>query len=129
MFSFFKNNNPSLNELISNNSVDIHSHLLPGIDDGAESIADTAFLLSELNNLGFINFITTPHIITDVWNNTELSIKETFNKHKHIISNNNYANNFEVAAEYMMDNSFLKRLESEQLLTLKENYVLVEMSY
>lgn len=129
MFSFLNPKKPLLCELIPSNSVDIHSHLLPGIDDGAKSIADTTYLITELNSLGFSDFITTPHIITGVWNNSKGSIEENLNRNKNIISSYNNVNTFKAAAEYMMDSSFLKRIESEPLLTLKEDYVLVEMSY
>lgn len=129
MFSFFKSKKTLLSELIPPNSVDIHSHLLPGIDDGAKSIADTTYLTTELNNIGFTDFITTPHIITGVWNNSKASIEETLTRNKHIISSYDSVNTFRAAAEYMMDSSFLRRIESEPLLTLKEDFVLVEMSY
>ena len=73
MISLFKNK-PKLRDLIPSNSVDIHSHLLPGIDDGSQNIEDTNFLISKMNEIGFNSIITTPHIITNVWDNTEKSI-------------------------------------------------------
>ena len=75
MLSFFKSK-PKLSELIPNNYVDIHSHVLPGIDDGAKSIGDTISLLSQMKEMGFETVITTPHIITNIWNNTESSIRD-----------------------------------------------------
>lgn len=126
---FFKKSKPTLQELIPNNSVDIHSHLLPGIDDGSQSIEDTNQLLSEMTRIGFTSIITTPHIFTNVWNNSEISIK---NKFKETISNVEKPlelKNFDFACEYMLDSNFMKRMEVEKLLTLKDNMILIEMSY
>lgn len=115
--------------LIPENCVDIHSHLLPGIDDGAKNIEDTKSLTKQMKAIGFENIITTPHIITNVWDNTEESIRE---KHRETTANVAFKKSvktFECAAEYMMDAELVKKLATEKLLTLKDNYILVEMSY
>jgi tyrosine-protein phosphatase YwqE len=128
MLSFFKSK-PKLQELIPDNHVDIHSHLLPGIDDGAITIEDTLRLIKSLQGFGITQLITTPHVIQNVWENSALQIeqKETttiIELEKHQISIP-----FRAAAEYMMDENFVNLFQSEKLLTLKDNYVLVEMSY
>jgi protein-tyrosine phosphatase len=123
---FFKKSAPILSDLIPANYVDIHSHLLPGIDDGAKNIEDTISLLTSLKNNGFSQFITTPHSITGIWDNTPISIASKLEETKLLINETN----LKAAAEYMMDSFFFERIKKEeQLLTLKENYVLVEMSY
>ena len=73
MIHFFKKK-PFLQDLIPNNYVDIHSHLLPGIDDGAVSTEDTTKLIKGLKEIGFEKFITTPHVIGEVWKNTKSNI-------------------------------------------------------
>lgn len=128
MISLFKNK-PKLRDLIPSNSVDIHSHLLPGIDDGSQNIEDTNFLISKMNEIGFNSIITTPHIITNVWDNTEKSIKEKFDETKTLLDKSFELKNFNFASEYMLDSHFIKRLEHEKLLTLKDNLILIEMSY
>lgn len=128
MIHFFKPK-PILSDLIPSNHIDIHSHLLPGIDDGATTIEDSISLINQMCHIGFKNIITTPHIITNVWNNTETSVKEKHAQISSDIAKNCELNVFNVAVEYMMDDYFLKRLETEKLLTLKDNYILVEMSY
>ena len=128
MLSFFKSK-PLLIDLIPENFVDIHSHLLPGIDDGSKSIEETESLMTQMNAMGIQHFITTPHIITNVWDNTEVGISEKLQVTKaELIGKNTFAS-FNAAAEYMIDSFFMKRLETEKLLTLKDNYLLVEMSY
>lgn len=126
---FFSKNKTVLKDLIPDNHIDIHSHLLPGIDDGARTFSDTLSLTQSLMGFGVSQFITTPHIIQDVWENTHEQIvakKENtvieLEKHQITVP-------FRSAAEYLMDDQFVKLFQSEDLLTLKGNYVLVEMSY
>lgn len=128
MFTFFKSK-PVLKDLIPDNHIDIHSHLLPGIDDGARTFQDTLRLTKALQGFGVSQFITTPHIIQYVWDNTHdqiLSKKETTVAE---LEKNKITIPFSAAAEYLMDDQFARLFQSGELLTLKDNYVLVEMSY
>lgn len=118
-----------LEDLIPNGYVDIHSHLLPGIDDGAKDEQNTIDLIKSLKDYGFSQFITTPHILNGVWNNTKQGIFSTEDKAKVFLQEGGINNPFKAAAEYLMDETFLHLIKTEPLLTLKDNYVLVEMSY
>lgn len=128
MFSLFKSKK-TLRNLIAEDFVDIHSHILPGIDDGSKSFDMTLSLVNSLKELGFSQFTGTPHIIKHVWENTP----ESISKAKEVVisgfENIKQPISLSVAAEYMMEDSFSKLFKSEKLLTLKDNYVLVEMSY
>ncbi len=126
---FFNKPKPALADLIPDGYIDIHSHLLPGIDDGAKDNDDTLSLISNLRGFGFSQFITTPHILTGVWNNTRSGIKDTERATLSMLQQNGTDMPFKAAAEYLMDDVFLKLINDEPLLTLKDNYVLVEMSY
>ena len=126
---FFNKTKPFLKDLIPNDFIDIHSHLMPGIDDGAKTIEDTLHLINGLKSIGFSEFITTPHIFKNVWDNSRTTIEDTHKATCGKLNANGITNSFKAAAEYMLDESFKYRLEQEKLLTLKENYVLVEMSY
>jgi protein-tyrosine phosphatase len=128
LIHFFKQK-PFLRDLIPDNHIDIHSHLLPGIDDGATTIEDTEKLIIGLQEIGFKKFITTPHVMGEVWNNTRKEIEE---KEKSTIQDFTLPiinNSFKAAAEYMIDAEFRELFKKEKLLTLKDNYVLVEISY
>ncbi len=72
---FFKKNKTILKDLIPDNHIDIHSHLLPGIDDGAQTFDETLFLIDSLKNMGVSSFITTPHIFSGFWDNTKDKIQ------------------------------------------------------
>jgi len=110
---------------------DIHNHILPGIDDGAANIEDSISLLSKFKEMGVHDFIATPHIMNDYYPNTPHTINTALEKLQGEISQNPELKDIRIraAAEYMMDQSFMELLESEKLLTLKDNFVLVEMSY
>ncbi len=126
---FFKKNKPVLSDLIPNDFVDIHSHLLPRIDDGSKDIEMTIEMMTALKSIGFSKFITTPHVMEYVWKNSKNDIIENHIKTTSLLIENNIQNPFEVAAEYMIDDSFRTLFQKEKLLTLKDNLVLVEMSY
>jgi protein-tyrosine phosphatase len=128
MLSFLKSK-PYLKDLLTGNYVDIHSHLLPGIDDGAKTIKDTANLAKAFQDLGVSQFITTPHISHYIWNNSPEAIIAKHDETKLLLEADNIKIPFQAAAEYFMDDWFEIHLQNEKLLTLKDNYVLVEMSY
>ena len=129
MIHFFKKEKPYLKDLIPDNFIDIHSHLLPGIDDGAASIEDTMNLINGLEEIGFKKFITTPHIMSDVWTNTPTLINEKLSSTISELKVPNIDNRLRAAAEYMIDSEFNDLFKTKSLLTLKDNYVLVEISY
>lgn len=128
MFSLFKSK-PTLKDLIPDNHIDIHSHLLPGIDDGAKTFQDTLRLTKALQAIGVSEFITTPHIIQHVWDNTSDEIQSKKAETILQLEKNEIIVPFRAAAEYLMDDQFVRLFETGQLLTLKDNFVLVEMSY
>lgn len=128
MFGLFKSK-PELKKLIPNNYVDIHSHLMFGIDDGAQTKDDTKTIIESMKSLGFEQAIATPHTTPLVWDNTKEGILAKYDEVLNVLPTEAESLQLRVASEYMMDESFLQRIQSEKLLTLKDNYVLVEMSY
>lgn len=125
---FFKKSSPILKDIIPVDYTDIHSHLIPGIDDGAKTDEETILLITELKKIGFKNFITTPHVYATVWDNTSGIIKNKTTE-VNLLLKKNEVSAIKSAAEYMMDEHFLSLIQNKDLLCLKENYVLVEMSY
>lgn len=125
MLSFLKSK-PKLSDLIPSGYVDIHSHILPGIDDGAKTLEDTEFLLEEMKQLGFTKVITTPHTMSTVWENTPETIQNASIKVKSELS---LPFEIQAASEYLLDESVITKAKNKELLTLKGNFVLVELSY
>ncbi len=128
MFSLFKSK-PKLYEIIPDNYVDIHSHILPGIDDGAKTIDDSEYLMNQMIDFGFKKAIATPHTMNNVWDNSKNSIQATKAKVEKELPTESNRLKLNCASEYFMDDHFQKRFQNEDLLTLKGNHVLVEMSY
>lgn len=128
MLSLFKSK-PLLKDIIPDHYIDIHSHLLPAIDDGAKTIEDSLRLTTGLQGFGTTQIITTPHVIQHFWENSFKSIQTNEELIRNELTKNNISIPFKAAAEYMMDDYFVSLFQSEKLLTLKDNYVLVEMSY
>ncbi|KQB44210.1 Capsular polysaccharide biosynthesis protein [Flavobacterium daejeonense] len=128
MFSFFKSK-AVLKDLIPDNHIDIHSHLLPGIDDGAKTFEDSLRLTKALDKIGIKKFITTPHITESFWDNTTEKIIANQNHTVKALAEKGFSTPFKAAAEFMIDEQFVRLFQTQPLLTLKDNYVLVEISY
>lgn len=125
MFSFFKSKPPLVTDL-SWLGVDIHSHLLPGIDDGAPDLATSLHLINKLQELGLQKFICTPHIFKELYPNTPTTINAALNLVKQGLQQSGSKVQIAAAAEYMVDGDFEI---TNDLLCLKEKYILIEMSY
>ena len=126
MFSILKKK-PRLFELIPRGYTDIHSHILPGLDDGAKDIIQSIQLIDGMREMGFGKLISTPHTMVGVWDNTTEDILESYRN----LNNKLRLDEKEItfASEYMIDSTFLEKIQSQKLLCLKQNYVLVELSY
>ena len=127
---FFKKKEIPLNELFPEGFIDIHSHLLPGIDDGAKDLENSISLITKMHSYGIKNFITTPHVLGDVYPNSSKIIQEKLEVVRSELKKQGFEDiKINAAAEYMMDEQFVERLKEGDILTLKDNYILVEMSY
>ncbi|CAM1333926.1 tyrosine-protein phosphatase [Tenacibaculum aestuariivivum] len=126
----FLNKKIELNEFFPEGFVDIHSHLLPGIDDGAKDLKTSISLISKMYSFGIKNIITTPHVLGDVYPNSSQLIKIKLEEVRRELKKEGFKDlKINAAAEYMMDEQFLILLNKGDVLTLKDNYILVEMSY
>jgi len=108
---------------------DMHSHLIPGIDDGATDIETSLQLVKGLSELGYKKLITTPHVMWDMYKNTREDILLRYEILQQKIKEENIGVVIGVAAEYFLDNHVKNLLANkEPLLTIKDNLVLVEFS-
>ena len=108
---------------------DIHSHLLPGIDDGSPDLATSIQLINGLTQLGFKKLITTPHIMQDMYPNKRDDILRRYETLKQDLDAEGIKVEIGVAAEYFLDDHVKKLLANkEPLLTFGDNLVLVEFS-
>ena len=110
--------------------VDIHSHLLPGLDDGVTSIDETVYILKVLQKIGYKKIITTPHVMSDHYPNTEEGIVSKLEETIDLLSEHKINIKLEAAAEYYLDENLLDKLSKQKkLLTFGKNYLLFETSF
>lgn len=129
MFSFFSRGK-TLSDIFSFLKTDIHSHLIPGIDDGSQEMKDTIHYIQELNKLGYQKFITTPHVKAGIYPNTPQIIQQGLNEVQETLKLHNISITIEAAAEYLLDEAFDNILQNKEILSFSEKrYVLIEMSF
>lgn len=108
---------------------DLHSHLVPGIDDGSPEHSTSVEMIRGLVGLGYKKIITTPHVLWEVYPNTSEIILSGLEDLKKSVANAGINVELGAAAEYFIDEHFDQELKTKQpLLTLKDNLVLVEFS-
>src|SRR5471030_1036988 len=98
MFNFFKKKGSQQNELPLNYApimVDMHSHVLPGIDDGAQTPGESIVLIKKMMELGIKKIIATPHIMADYYKNTPGTINDALNILKAELKKENITINIE----------------------------------
>lgn len=130
MFSFFKKKSAEPGEIYFPIKTDMHSHILPGIDDGSPDLETSIMLIKGLMQLGIKRSIATPHIIGDLYRNNPETINSALKKLKDELARQKIKFEVSAAAEYMLDSYFFELLQSkERLLTVKDNLLLTEFSY
>lgn len=131
LFGLFAKKQSFLKEAIDLSilKTDLHSHLIPGIDDGAKTMEDSIFLIKTMLELGYTKLITTPHIQYDFYKNTPEIIQNGLKKLKVSLAENGIIIDIEVAAEYLVDDGFIEKIESGEILTFGNKHVLIELPY
>ncbi len=109
--------------------VDIHSHLIPGIDDGAQSMEESLMLLKGLEEVGYEKVITTPHIMSDSYPNSAETIYSGLEHLRVEAQKAGIALQIEAGAEYYLDEFFYDEMKKEHILAIGGKYVLFESSY
>src|SRR5437870_5818803 len=108
---------------------DIHSHLIPGIDDGVEKITDSIEMIRAFSELGFKKLVTTPHVMSDYFKNTPEIILEGLALVKEAVQEAKLNITIEAAAEYYLDENFIRKILGDKMLTISGKYLLFEISY
>lgn len=107
---------------------DLHSHLLPGVDDGAGTLAESLELIRWMHGMGFRRLYTTPHVMQDMYPNSRERLEEAAQLVWDALPGLGLDVELHLAAEYYVDEYFEKKLETEPLLTLPGRRVLIEHS-
>ncbi len=130
LFDFLKKKKEQVPEInFSGIKTDLHSHLIPGIDDGAQNMEESILLIQRLMSMGFKKLVTTPHIMADYYRNTSESILQGLDGLREELVKRNIKIEIDAAAEYYLDETFENKLKKNDILTLGKKYVLFELSF
>ena len=108
---------------------DIHSHFIPGIDDGAPDMETSIALIIKMQELGYSKVITSPHVMSDFYQNSSETILQGLADVRAELKVQNINMEIEAAAEYYIDYEFEQKIGKEKFLTFGDNYILVELSF
>jgi protein-tyrosine phosphatase len=129
VLSWFRKEKP-LDVSVTLPFVDIHSHLLPGLDDGVQSFEEAEEVIRNFQRLGYKKLITTPHVMSDFFRNTNEDITLKLNEVNLMLAQKGIDIILEAAAEYYLDEALIKKIESNSpLLTFGKNYLLFETNF
>jgi tyrosine-protein phosphatase YwqE len=130
IFNFFGKKKEVLQPFdLSRLKVDIHSHLIPGIDDGSQTMDETIAMLAKFQSLGYKKVITTPHVMSDSFPNTSEIILAGLEEVRAEIKKVGLTIEIDAAAEYYFDETFVAKIKAKDLLTFGDNYVLLEFPF
>ncbi len=112
------------------NFVDIHNHILPGIDDGAKTVDDSLTLIKGMGEFGISRFIATPHIMHNYYPNTPETIGSSLSELQDALLESQLTDvAITAGAEHMVDDNFENLFEHDGVMPLGKDYLLIEMSF
>ncbi len=127
MFSWFFRKKASQENPIR---VDIHSHLLPGLDDGVKSFEEAEGIIREFQSLGYKKLITTPHVISASYRNTPETIQTKLAELQTYLAQKEVTIQVEAAAEYYLDEELVQQVKhNAPMLTFGSRYLLIETNF
>jgi len=111
--------------------VEMHSHLIHGVDDGVQTMEESLEALKVLADMGYSKVITTPHIMSDFYKNGPHNLVPKLKELQDYLKEQNLIIEMEVAAEYMIDDAIEKKIKNNEILSFggDKKYVLVEMPF
>ncbi|MEX2596497.1 MAG: CpsB/CapC family capsule biosynthesis tyrosine phosphatase [Salibacteraceae bacterium] len=109
--------------------VDVHSHFIPGIDDGAKTMEDSLELIKAMKDFGYRKVITTPHVMSDYYRNSSETIIDGKNTLQDAVDKAGINIEIECAAEYYLDADLMPKIKNKELLTFGESHVLFELPF
>lgn len=110
-------------------TTDIHSHVVPGIDDGSPSVERSVELVERMKRWGLEKLIVTPHVTQDTFENTPAIIEEAYGNLRDGLTQAGIELDMDYSAEYRIDEMFVDQLNAGTVRRLHGDYLLVENSY
>ncbi|MBK8341452.1 MAG: capsular biosynthesis protein [Flavobacteriales bacterium] len=108
---------------------DVHSHFIPGIDDGAPTLEASMELLRAMRELGFTKVVTTPHVMSDGYKNSPEIILGGLEKLRAEVAREGLDITIDAAAEYYLDHEFEQKIQHKEVLTFGKDLLLFELPF
>ncbi|HEY0978251.1 MAG TPA: CpsB/CapC family capsule biosynthesis tyrosine phosphatase, partial [Flavobacteriales bacterium] len=108
---------------------DVHSHFIPGIDDGSPTLEASIELIKAMHELGYTKVVTTPHVMADGFRNTPEIILGGLEKVRRELERQQIPVTIDAAAEYYLDHELEGLVQKRQVLTFGDNLVLFELPF
>ena len=108
---------------------DFHSHLVPGVDDGAPELAASLEMIDALVSLGYQGAVTTPHVMADMYPNTPDTLRPPFEALQRAIAERHPHFKLALGAEYFLDASLLHTVQSGGELLTPGGRLLFELAF
>ena len=109
--------------------VDIHAHLVPGVDDGCKTLSESLKIIRRMRENGFKKLILTPHVMRHRYPNTITKLKTQFSHLRLATKYNGINIKLELSAEYYLDKNLINYINKKEILCFHKNFLLFEMSY
>lgn len=126
MFDLFTKKEPNILKYLN---ADVHTHLLPGVDDGVKDLETALSCINEMKLNGIKKIYVTPHFQTHRFKNDEDDVRCRFDELKKQVEEYIPGIELQLAGEYLIDSGFEERLKTKNLLTINDKYLLVEFSF
>lgn len=110
-------------------TTEVHSHLIPAIDDGVSTLLESIAILKHMASCGYQKVITTPHIMGDFYKNGPENILPALDLIRNELAQQQINITVEAAAEYMVDDAFEHKVKTNNLLSFGNKHVLIELPF
>lgn len=108
--------------------IDVHSHILPNIDDGSRSIEETFNLIKEAKEVGFEGIVCTSHYMENYYETNRPEREVWINAIHENLENKNIDMNLYLGNEIYMSDNIIELLEDGKATTMNDtSYVLFEL--
>lgn len=110
-------------------TTDVHSHILPGVDHGSQSVDESLEMLRAQLDMGITRVMCTSHVTAETFENTPETLTAAFNVLKKAIEEEGLPIEIYVSAEYRIDEYWNSEYEAGHVLPMPGNHVLLENSF
>ncbi|WP_160032344.1 tyrosine-protein phosphatase [Paenibacillus sp. An7] len=110
--------------------IEIHSHILPGLDDGPASTEEALLLAQAAVKSGITKVIATPHHLNESYDNPRQEVEEATKQFQYLLQERDIPLQVRAGQEIRLHPRLMELWMNEELLTLASSkYILLELPY